>query len=364
MSETQTAVVETPVVVDVQPKASEIRDGMRNRHNVAADANGVHHSQTQPRDKGKFAASNEPAPEASATNVAEEANASPVVETPAKERIEIPEGHPLRDRGRRYEDELTPDEKRGLLNSFARKSELSTAQQRIQQLEADLARARAAQDGWKEQTVNVLKDPSIAAKYAELAAWDQEVADQWLGGLQSKYETNVNTKLQEVDQTLLQQQIQQAGQRFLSESYQDITGRLDARISQHPAFGHVFADAAQAYDAVVERRTRLGDNRTPTTQELWTDYVLPRLRNGQLKSVIDAISTEKRTAAQEAERKRVADELNAKQREELEARGRRNPLGRLPAKASTGQQLPVNPQLTAADHRQRVRDRNRGFVRT
>jgi hypothetical protein len=365
---TEAAVIETPVVEVVQeaPKnAAEQRQSIQDRsRGIAAEANGVAKARDE---KGRFAASTEPAPEAAATPVAADTVATEAVNTPSQKRIEIPDGNPLRDRGRQYLDELSEDELRGVLNGVTRSRDLQTAQSELRQLRAEVQRLQAETGARKDVTMSVLDNPDIALKYNELKQWDEAEAKRWLRGVQQEYEDQVANKRTAVDQQLAEQEVVESGQRFIQETYSAVRSKLPQEIVSLPVFTQLYQSAMDEFDNLCAYEAQSG-RASPMTQEqamtrFYQKHLLPAMTaNMQVVQAWSDLNTRNTNAEQArvaAEATRQA-EANRKAQAEAAATSR-NPLSRIPSNVSTGSSVPLQPTArTAADQRKFISDRTRG----
>jgi hypothetical protein len=368
---TETAVTETPVVVDAPvveaPKnAAEQRRSIRDRSTgIAAEINNAVPKARD--DKGRYAASNEPAPEAAATNVVAETVATEVVQTPSQTRIEIPEGNPFRDRGKQFLDELSAEELRGVLNGATRSRDLQAAQQRTRELENRLALLEAEKGAWRENVMGVLNNPDIAAKYAELKAWDEGEANRWLRGVQAEYEQTVADKRTQTEHQLAEQEVVESGRRFIQETYSTVRQKLPAEITSLPVFTELYQSAMDEFDNLCAYEAQSGRAQQMTQEQAMTRFyqkhLLPALTlNSQVVQTWSDLNTKVSQAEQArltAEATRRAEE-NTKRAAEAAA-ANRNPLSRIPSTVTTGSSVPLQAGVrSAAQQKQALNDRRYG----
>lgn len=365
------APVEQPAVTVNEPQlnAAERRQGIRERasgRTVAATVNNV----SQPRDEvGRFtAASTEPeavqdTPVADATG--EIASTEAVIETPAvKERIEIPAGHPLRDRGKQYLDELTNDELRGTLNSAVRAREVETVNQKLRQESEARLRAEAERDAFKEQMLSFIAQPEVALKYNELKQWDAAEADRWLRGVMGEMQEQVGGKVQQYTEQHQHQATVEAVESF-NRDVQEFANTALSAVVVNPKFNSALSNARQRYGIAIELAESRGEPVSLDLQTFLNDYLVPEIERWPEMQQYKAQQSEQ-------ERQRLIGQARAEAKAEAEAELRaqaqavqqtrnRNPLGRIPAQANVAQQINVTPPTSAASIRENLRTRLRGL---
>lgn len=364
------AVVETPVITQEQPQvsAADRRQQVRERASGRSVAERVNSVQ-QPRDEtGRFASTTEP--EAATETVAADAVATDTASTEAAlspsatERIEIPAGNPLRDRGKQFFDELTPDEIRGVLNSAVRAREVESSRQQLRDEQNARLRAEAEANAVREQMLSFIAQPEIALKYDEIKQWNPAEADRWLKGVLSEVQEQVGTKVNEYTEQHAQQQQVQYVRQFEADARGFVAQALPA-VANDPRYTTAYSTARERYGIALELAESRGQSVTLDMNTFINEYLIPEVERWP------EIQNHKAQQAQ-TERQRLIDEAKAAAKAEAEADLRAqaaalqqkrngNALGRIPANANLAQQLNVEPPRTAASIREQIRSRMRGL---
>lgn len=378
MSEGTTAVaVETPdVAVEAVPavtanepqlNAAERRQGVKDRaqgKTVAERVNNV----AQPRDEvGRFtSASNEPeaAQETAATEEVVADTAQPVAaEAPTTDRIEIPANNPLRDRGKQYFDELTPDEIRGVLNSAVRARDVEQTSIKLREEQTARLRAEAEASAFREQMLSFIAQPEIAAKYAELKAWDEGEANRWLRGVLTEVQEQVGGKVNEfTEQHAHQQQIEYV-QNFERDARSFVATALSG-VANDPRFNGAYSNARERYGIAIELAESRGQNVTLDLNTFINDYLVPEIdRWPEVQQWKSAQAEQERARLIEQAKEEARAEKEAQllaEAQQIQNNRRQAPLRGIPAQANAAQQLNVNPTRNAANIRQQINERLRG----
>lgn len=352
---TETPKQDTPA----QPQnAAEYRASMRTQR--TRDVVGE-----RPRDEaGRFvptnAAATAPAEtEAPVTTAATEPAKPAAATVPAEERIELPEGHPLRERGKRYFDELSRDELRSIINQPVTRRELEQARTEAAQLRAELARAKAASETWQQQTVSVLQKPEIAAIYSQLveaAGGDDTIAKEWLRGKQADLEGTVTAKLSEVDAQIQQQTAERETRAFIATAKNAAMARYPEIFLRQPDFEQHLKRALYQYGTDLEFRQNMGEQISYDANGVIEYLDRAYLQHPAVRAAAEQRFNERR----QSETTNAAAELERQRLEQAAAASKNNRLGRLP-NVGTGQTLPYDDRpKTAAEYRQRLRERIRG----
>lgn len=351
-------VTEAPAEVQAPKNAAEARQVIRDRvegRSIAAEVNKVE----QPRDEqGRFAASNDPAPEAAATeNVAAETNVPDAATAPSTERIELHPQHPLRARGKQYLDELTTDELRGLVNTPIKAKAAEEAEARARTEQQARLRAEAEAAAVREQLLSFMQQPEIAAKYAELKQWDEAEADRWLKGVLSEVQDQIGQKVSQFEEQHSVQERVATVRNFLAASQQQVFETAPA-IASHPRFSQEFEAARRQYGAYIEMMEEAGKNVSLDPQVFIDDYLYPLIdRWPEVQQAKQYAAEEQRRAMEADIRARTLADAEAERRRNLEAQMQnRNPLSRVPSQTTAGSNVPVQTGAsTAAEQRERIR---------
>lgn len=246
--------------------------------------------------------------------------------------IELPQDHPLRDRGlaaipvpSQHEQEL-----RSLLNNPVRVAEVQAAQSRAAQAEAALAHAHARYDALAERFQQTLANPQLLASIHDAGTYDPLYA-----------EALVNYQLQQAGAAAGQAGEQAAAEvGFRQQAAGAIVSGLENLLAtRYTAWGGDIPEAAAlAFGQHWRNHERAaGRPLIPSTTDLAAFFDHYYVRDPRY-----AAEHQQRTAAQQpvdrealaAEiRAQVLAELNA-ERERAEAASAANPMGRMPAVAA------------------------------
>lgn len=171
---------------------------------------------------GKFLP--QPSEEPEAQDTADTAAATPDV--PAGfVRIELPEDHPLRERGKDsiLAPEAEADEYKGLAGSYARRREVEQAteyakqvENRALQLEREVMQAKANYDALSEAWEQALQSPALLQQIQEVREYQgEEAAARMIRGIKAELSEKGNARLQEIQQQFVQQQVEHTATEFL-----------------------------------------------------------------------------------------------------------------------------------------------------
>lgn len=306
-----------------------------------AEAQGEQDAGEQPRGPdGRFLPKDGETPPADAAGVADQqtdpAAAKPDALPDGFKRFELPEGHPLRARGRTHFEARadTPEaeaEIRSILAAPVRAQEVEQArglarqhEQRAVQLEASL---RAA----NEFNARLFAEPAILSTYSQIGEeHGEDAARQWLDGLLAREGQNAQQYLQEAQQQAAARQHQEAAQGAVSAV-------MAARESRYPDWGEAdLRDALAAYGSYLEVKGI-------ETFDQSDFHAFADARYIQHPAVQKRVR-EWEEQQRAAETKRIADENAARERERYAAAERlraENPMGSVPASLGAGRQVPV-----------------------
>jgi hypothetical protein len=375
----ETVQTDAPVVQPTTPPTGAVNAAQR-KQNIAQRINSASKTPAAPAvvdargnvhdEAGKFAgrvASQEPIPETQA--VIPSADTATTEAAPAPEvanRIEIPEGHPLRERGRRYLDELTQDEARGVLNSHIKRAEIEQATQRALEVEQRAMRAEREAQALREALSGAYRNPEVAARYnIILQEWGEAEAARYLRGIEAEVAEQVSAKQQEADQDFHVRQAEAQAAEFQTRVMDTLvrTNRYEAWPS------HVLAqkvdNALWTYGSDLRRaQITSGQAQAPDLREFVEKYLDNEYRySPEGRDHLSRAVSAREQARQEALRKQERELLEKEQRAVLEASvtaQRTNPMGRLPS-VVTGQTIPVTTAARPVDARKRVESRVNGL---
>lgn len=277
-------------------------------------------------------------------------------------RLPVPEGHPLRDRGR--ESVTVPaseeDYHRWALNEPTRRAELKESRERIAQMEEQLLRSQAeaaARQKWEQGL-----SPEIREKLAAVEAVDPETAALMRRGLEAALPELAETEFR----TLADQRQQEAMEREV-ESFRQSAHRAAAEVhadlASAPYFPDLLRRAEAAYGAEIMARETRGDT-TPPSEAEFLQFLRPFIvAHPEAAGVI----RQRVAAQQQAERDRIAQEAKAKADAEAKQREaerlsaalqnrRTNPLGGVAMGVTTGaDSVPSHAPRNAREFRESLR---------
>lgn len=371
----EAAAPEAPAAAPEAANAAEARQSLRDRSRgvsqpqaSARSAAAAVNQPAQPRDEtGRFAAAQAPAPETQAATPQADAatpEAAPK-EAPPADRIELPADSPFRERGKQFFDQLSGDEIRGLLNSQTRKREVEQSRSEVQRLRIEAERHKAEAAAWREQAHQAYASPNEIATYNEMLALGREDdAKVFMAGVMSQKQAAVGAKAEEAEKGVAsqfaEQQAQDRGLEFGHAAKAHFDSRYPDYWRQSPAYGQAFDAALKDYAAELERSPHV-----PSVTRLQAHLDLRYASDPSVQERVRQEMATQREQERERIRKEAQEELAAQEREHLNAAAARrqtNALGRLPA-SSMPASLPVTGAASsAAEARQRLRDRRAGRV--
>lgn len=288
-------------------------------------------------------------------------------------RIELPEGHPLRERGRtHYEVRISsPEEEaeiRGLLATPIKQRQLKEAEARVQEMEEKLLRIQAqeaARQKWEQGLTPAHREMLAAVEDVNPGA-----AALMRRGLESSLPELAEQEFRSLADQRAQAEVQTAAAQFVSR-VEAIASTVYAEIAREPYFPELMFRARAAYGAELTAREARGEDSPPDEREFLGYFRSFALQHPQASVVF----RQKVAATQQAERERVAAETKAqaeaeaKQREaaQLQAalqKRRTNPLGGVAMGVTTGVQSAPGDARPASAHeaRRSLRDRMRTGV--
>ena len=382
---TETAVtVETPVVTEAVEAPKDAASARRSIHDRASGrvtpqsrtpAAEVNNAVERPRDEqGRFAAVNEtPASEPSVAATAPTPETATTEAAPPSDanRIQIPDGHPLRDRGRQYLDELTPEESRSLFNNPVKQRDVEQSRREAQELRMENARLKAEAAARKEIATQAFSSPEVVARYAEIReAWGEVEAQRYLRGVEAEYEATITARSAEasaeVEGAFAQEAALSDGYAFIDSVTGLVASRVEAAMpgfTRAPAFAELFNEALVDYSAKLQVRRDLAERRGENPAAIKANEAEFLKTFSSLYAQHPDVLAFFRGRQQEDDEKRINEAAARREREALDAaRNNRNTnaLGRLPS-GSAPATLPVTTgPRNAQEARQQVRQRLRG----
>lgn len=311
---------------------------------------------------GKFVSLSADAESAPAENATPEAAPAPE----GMVRIELPEGHPLRERGRtHYEVRISsPEEEaelRGLLATPIKQRELKEARERVVQMEEQVLRMQAAEAARRkfEETV----DPSTLEAIRAVEEVNPALAALMRRGLESSLPELEKAEFQTLAEQRVQQEVASEVEAFVNRT-RTVAQAVYADIATEPYFPALYQKARAAYGAELAAREQAGQYGTQNEQEFL----------GYMRSFVathpeaSRVFRAKLSARQEAEREAERQRIEAETKTETErtvltaalANRRTNPLGGVAMGMTTGRETVPDPRPGSAyDARRTLRDRMR-----
>lgn len=390
-----------PVTETVKPQATDrhsARQGARalgEKYAQAREEARQHHSANQPRDEvGKFAGAPEVAADAAASaqvpggSATTEATTTQAVAGPPEGmvRIELPEGHPLRDQGKQYHDVPAGEERvwRELINSAARRKDVEAAERRFQEAEAARLRTEAALRFYQEHG-NSLWTPEHQALYNDIlqsyAALGPEKAKQmaeaFKRGVELEAQQKVGQVTEQADMAAVETHWSTKGEEFRTEAFRVLPDQYPGLQSHEiqTAIEFYARDVAQKQEAAWQRvqnqMTRAQFEREWARQFDYSGDDFFAVTGDYLKTRPGVIA-EAGKAAQAAQLREstIRAEVEAAQREKLIGASQRhatNPqraLGGVPSGARTTDTTPERPDpttLTGTEIKRSGRERARAM---
>lgn len=246
-------------------------------------------------------------------------------------RIELPEAHPLRDRGRDYV--LAPEgqeaEYRNLVNTPVRRAELEAATQRAEALEQQMIQYQATLQARNEFLQQVLTDPTLAQRLAEVReVYGEDAAQDFLNGILARQDGSIKERVEQLAQAAEAQRTAQAAQQFFT----DVTAQASS-LFPHWSAGEV-QEALYAFGSFCEAK-----NVPSATLQDFVEFANPYyIRHPRVQEEVRGYLS------------RQEQEQAAKQQalEEQAQRLAGNPMGRIPVAAvHAGATAPVTAPRAA-----------------
>lgn len=247
-------------------------------------------------------------------------------------RIELPEDHPLRERGRDHV--LAPAEMeedyRGLVNSPVRRREVEAAQQQVGQLEQSLIQLQASLRAQAEFQQALFSDRRVMDTYWAIESdHGQEAAASWLQGVLAENGRSVEQYVTQAQQQRAAEQHEQAAQGFLADVHSQIP-------TLYPLWGQ--AERSRALLAYASYARESGE---PLSIQNFRQFADARyVQHPEVQAMLRArLAEQQQQAAAEVQRQQA--EAARAQLQAHAARQAEVPMAGVPAIAATGQPAPV-----------------------
>lgn len=262
-------------------------------------------------------------------------------------RIDLPEGHPLRDQGIEALTVSEGEEQsvRALLNNPVRRAELEEARGYAGQLEEALVRHQAALRAANEFNAVLFRDPRVMDTYRAIET-DQgpDAATLWLNGLLTEHSQGIDQYVQEAQAAratrqaeIVSQQHAQAAETFLATAFEQAP-----QVYPHWSPDE-FRSALSAYASFAK-----ASNAPALSVDDFRQYAdALYIRHPQVQAQVQAFVNQRT----QAEAERIANERATKVREEAAraaALAAENPMGGIPSQLHTGQTAPVRSGESAS----------------
>jgi hypothetical protein len=244
--------------------------------------------------------------------------------------------------------EAVADAVRWAANNHTRRNEVEAARQ---QAEQSAIQARAEAQAYQEAAFSLLADPSVALRFQEIKAWDDQngtqEANRWLKGLVAEMQEGVSAKVNDATTQYTEQyaehEARQNGQAFMDTTRSLAMERCERALpgwSQSPAFEQTLKKAWFAYGAELEAERKMGNSVQSSPDGLWRHF------DALFVSAEDVRSHFRQREA-DAEAKRMADiraQFDAEQkaaeaarlRDATNRRNTLNPIAAIPSAVQTG----------------------------
>lgn len=320
---------------------------------------------------GRFLPSGEQDPNEPAAAQAAPVDAGAATVPPGMVRIEVPEGHPLRDQGVDHIHALESEERshRAALNAAARRSEVEQYRQEIARLQDERIRLQAQVEA-RQKSGDPMADPAAMEIYQALLEVDPAQAERYKRGLEWEAQQAAEARYGELSAERQQAETQQAIQQFVAGAEQAVVEYLPPDLRGLPQMRQHFENAVALYDRHLELEFSRGRTTPPShdefvdvffKREILTD---PTVRQWAERHTEAQKQAEAQRIKADAEAKALADAKAAEEarlRDAAQRHGTRNPLGNISGavrtdRASTDTQ-PQDPTagLTGRNLRNAVR---------
>lgn len=269
-------------------------------------------------------------------------------------RVEIPEGHPLRERGKTHLTTAEGDaaETRAVLNQWRKNSEIEAAQKAVREAERSRLAAEADAQFWREQGQQFF-GPDFDVQYKDIEqAYGKEAAERFKNGVLAEAQTKMMEARTEKVREQELGELQRHAEQFMTLAEQDARSRYPAFFDPYGRPNEAYKRAMASYGAYL--------NGTGTGELKAADWYrfadMEHNRIPEVQRAMEARQTEERARlAQEAAR--LAQEQAAAREkqllEEAAANRRTLPFGgtpriqrdAAPPSATTAGPLPIAERL-------------------
>ena len=293
----------------------------------------------RPRDEqGRFVAADAATPETPAAEAAPEGDTPAATdEVPAGYvRIDLPEGHPLRERGR--ESALVPeadqDYHRWAVNNAVRARSLEQMRENAAQIEQRAVELHATLQAREAFVAELFNNPAVITQVQEIREYHgEDAAKRFVAGLMSEQAEGVQERVRTASQQYQQQQIDQQAHAYVENVLQQSAARYAEWGPQE------IRESLAAFGSYIEARGVA----EPSPEDFFRFADAAYIATPRVQESLRAQQAREREAQDAAARQaREAEEAARAQaeRERLQAAAtvqNTNPWGRIPVSANTGQ---------------------------
>lgn len=281
----------------------------------------------------------------------------PPVDTPAdgRIRIEIPEGHALREQGLDVIHATSEQEARAIrasLNSYVRRTEVEQARAEAAQAKEQALRLQAelqAREAWSTQVM----DDGTLAKYEAIKSVDPEAAELFMEGARARLKVAADQTYQTLHDEQVHQAVEQVGRQVVSQIVQNAHTFVPPQVAQSPAYSQVLRATLEAWGREVDARDAAGqlDYADPYRMEDFHRHLRQQLlahpgTESVLRQMYEAEQQQRLAEVQAAKEAELAAERERAKQEALrevaasaaQRHATRHPLGQIPSNARTDRQ--------------------------
>ena len=310
---------------------------------------------------GKYLPEGEAQPDAEAATPAAEATEEPGATSvpPGFVKLPLPEGHPLRDRGREFliAPEGQEAEYRSLINQPARKEHLTRAVSERDEARREVARVKAEAEFWETHGGEVF-GPDFQQRYKDiLETYGQEEAEAYKAGKLQEVQGRLQEAQQEADRAFNEQEAVTEAGRFRNAVLYDALGD-GQNAGKFPHWTeHEVRSAIQSFGAYINQRVQVGEVVELNAQN-WYRFAAP------LYAAKPEVQAELRARGEAESAKRIEEEAQRREKERLEAAAQTratNPMGTMPAVQTDRAGPPTDRKETAPEMMARIARQAKGI---
>lgn len=248
-------------------------------------------------------------------------------------KLDLPEGHPLRDRGHTHSIVPAAQEEyhRWAINNAVRNNQLQEAQRHRREAEDALIRMNAELAARQEFALEALKNPALSQHIAEIRAeWGDEAAERYVAGLMAEQQGNIQQRVQAELQRVNAAAVNRQATEF-------VDGAIRASLQRynHWTEGEI-RRAVAAYGSTLAAEGR--DNATLDDFLDFADVLY--VRNPVVRDELSRYKTETQRATEERQRQEAA-EAERRRLQDAATRAAEVPFAGIPATLHAGRTMPA-----------------------